>query len=94
MVIDRRYSWRERKIMLEWTGRVKYRVVMNIEGIKVERNVRVGVGVHGKWMLPGMIERVITKSSIPVWIIGYHNTIGGVYLGRKLGRPLSRLCRT
>ena len=91
MIIDWRRSWRKCEILLEWTGRMEYRVVTNVEGVEVEWNVRVGVGVHGKGLLPCMIEGVITQSSIPVWIIGYHNAISGVDLRRKLGRPLSRL---
>lgn len=94
MVIDRRGSWRERKILLEWTGRMEYRVVIDIEGVEVEWNVRVSVGVHWKGLLPCMIKRVITQPSVPVWVIGYHNTVSGIYLGRELGRPLSRLCPT
>lgn len=91
MVIDWRRSWREREILLERTGRVEYRVVIKIEGIEIEWDVGVGVGVHGKGLLRCMIQGVITKSSIPVWVIGYHDTISGVDLGRKLSRPLSRL---
>lgn len=70
---------------------MEYRVVIDIKGVEVEWNMRVGVGVHGKGLLPSMIESIIIQSSIPVWIIGYHDTIGRDYLGRKLGRPLSRL---
>ena len=91
MIIDWRCSWRECEVLLERTGRMEYRVVIDVEGVEVEWNMRVGVGVHGKWLVCCMVERVITQSTIPVWIIGYHNTISGVDLGRELGRPLSRL---
>lgn len=55
MVIDWRCSWREGKTLLEGSGRMQDRVVMNVEGFKVEWNVRVGIGVHGKLLLPGMV---------------------------------------
>ena len=70
---------------------MQYGVVVNIESIKVEWNVGVGIRMHGKGLLPGMVERVITKSSISIWVIGYHNTIGGIHLRGEFGRPLSRL---
>lgn len=78
-------------MLLEWPSGMQDRVVIDVERVEVEWNVRVHVGVHGKRMLPRLIERVITQSCIPVWVVGYHNTVRGVYLGRKLGRPLSRL---
>ena len=67
------------------------RVVLNVECFEVEWNVRVGIGVHGILLLPCMVERIFAQSRIPVWIIGYHNTIRGIYLGRELGRAFSRL---
>lgn len=91
MVIDWRRSWRECEILLEWTGRMKDRVVVDVEGVEIKWNVRVGVGMHGERLPPCVIERVVTQSSIPIWVIWYHNAISGVYLGRELGRPLSRL---
>ena len=92
MIINWRCSWGERETLLEGTGRMQNRVVMNIEGVKVEWNVRVGVGVHRKRLLSCMVEGVFTQSGIPVRVVGYHNTIRGIYLGRKLGRSFSRLC--
>ena len=89
MVIDRRCSWRECEVLLEWTSRMEYRVFVHVKSVEIKRNVGVGIGVRGKGLLPCMIERVITQSSIPVWIIGYDDTVGRVYLGRKLGRALS-----
>lgn len=91
MVIYRRCSWGEGKTLLEGPGRVQDRVVVNVERLEVEWNVSVGIGVHGILLLPWMVERIFAQSRIPIWVIGYHNTIRWVYLGRKLGRPFSRL---
>ena len=91
MIIYWRCSWGEGKTLLEGPGRMQDRVFMNIERFEVEWNVRVGIGVHGKLLLPCMVERIFAQSRIPVWIIGYHNTIRGIYLGRKFGRSFSRL---
>lgn len=83
---------REAKVRLKRACRVEYRVIIHAEGVEVVGKVRVGIGMYGKAMMFGVVERVIQESCISTFRIVWNNDAGSrVHLWREFGRTFSTL---
>ncbi len=70
---------------------MEYRILVEVEGVEVERDMMVRMCVHGKGRLPCLIESVIAQSHVSLGVRGYHDAVGRVDLGRKFSGTLSAL---
>ena len=89
MVHHGRADGGEAEVLLEGTSRINDRILVHLECVYGEGDLRLRGRVVGR--VHGLVERVLVQVGLGLGVGGYHNAVDGRHLGRGLSAPLGWL---